>query len=345
MTRAEGRLPDERLRDEVAAVLYLTEDDVTRLVDMPSALSVTERALAALARGEADNVPRMRARGQAIVLHTMSATAGYLGFSGWKNYTTTPLGARFLVGLHENTAGRLVALLEANRLGQVRTGAVTGVAVRYLAPPDVDELGLFGTGWQAEAQLAAVAAVRPLRRVLVYSRSAERREAFARKMSERLLLEVTPVTVPQHAVSGLPLVVTATSSRTPVFDGTWLADGAMVCAIGSNWLDRAELDATTFRRVQRVVCDSVAACRHEAGDLAQAVAAGVWDWTAAGELGAVVATGREASTGGLTVFKSVGMALADVALGVHLVRQAQEQRLGLILPVEEGFRGLPPARV
>lgn len=337
-------------------MLYLTEDDVTRLIDMPTALSVTERAFAALARGEADNVPRVRAKSPGVVLHSMSAAAGYLGFVGWKNYTTTAAGARFVVGLHEMATGRLVALIEANRLGQVRTGAATGVAVRHLSPVDTDELGLFGTGWQAETQLAAVAAVRPLRRVLVYSRSSERREAFARKMSERLLLEVTPVDEARHAVDGLPIIVTATSSKTPVFVGDWLAESTLVCAIGSNWLEKAEIDATTFRRARRIVCDSIAACRHESGEMAQAAAAGALDWSRAEELSHVVAhapadlattPSRERSSDdhGITVFKSVGLAIEDLALGVHLVRQAQSQRMGIVLPVEEGMRGLPAARV
>jgi ornithine cyclodeaminase/alanine dehydrogenase-like protein (mu-crystallin family) len=337
-------------------MLYLTEDDVTRLIDMPTVLGVVERAFLGMARGEAENVPRMRAQTRGITLHTMSAAASYLGFSGWKNYTTTAQGARFLVGLHENATGRLVALLEANRLGQVRTGAATGVAVRHLSHLDVDEIGLFGTGWQAESQLAAVAAVRPLRRAVVYSRSAERREAFARKMSERLMLDVSPAAAPREAVERLPLIVTATTSVTPVFDGEWLMDGAVVAAVGSNWLNKAELDASVFRRAVRVVCDDVAACRHEAGDLAMAAAAGAFAWERAESLAAVVAAGAAAEgrssadsangqRPGMVVFKSVGLAIEDLAVAVHLVGQAQSQRIGIVLPVEEGLRGLPPMRV
>ncbi len=337
-------------------MLYLTEDDVTRLIDMPTVLGVVERAFLGLARGEAENVPRMRARTRGVTLHSMSAAANYLGFSGWKNYTTTAQGTRFLVGLHENISGRLVALIEANRLGQVRTGAATGVAVRYLSSVDTDEVGLFGTGWQAESQLAAVAAVRPLRRVVVYSRSAERREAFARKMSERLMLDVAPAAVAREAVEGLPLIVTATTSETPVFDGEWLAENAVVCAVGSNWLHKAELDAAVFRRATRVVCDSVAACRHEAGDMAAVLAAGTFTWDRAEELAKVVESGCAAAgrsetseihedRHGVVVFKSVGLAIEDLAVAVHLVAQAQSQRVGIVLPVEEGMRGLPPTRV
>jgi ornithine cyclodeaminase/alanine dehydrogenase-like protein (mu-crystallin family) len=228
--------------------------------------------------------------------------------------------------------------------------------VRYLSSPDTDEIGLFGTGWQAESQLAAVAAVRPLRRAVVYSRSAERREAFARKMSERFMLDVAPAAVAREAVERLPLVVTATTSATPVFDGEWLADGAVVCAVGSNWLHKAELDATVFRRATRVVCDSVAACRHEAGDMAAALAKELFSWDKAEELSRVVEAGITSQTqstspsqsgdrSGVTVFKSVGLAIEDLAVAVHLVAQAQSQRVGIVLPVEEGMRGLPPMRV
>jgi len=187
----------------------------------------------------------------------------------------------------------LLAIVEAGRLGQLRTGAATGVAVSFLAPPEVAELGLFGTGLQAQTQLAAVAAVRPIKRAFVYSRSEESREAFAEQYSAALGLEIVPVDRPQEAVEDLPLVITATSSAVPVFDGAWLSEGTLVCAVGSNWLTRAEIDATVVRRADNIVCDSIEACRREAGDFVDALEKGIFHWPRAVELADVVA-GRAA---------------------------------------------------
>jgi ornithine cyclodeaminase/alanine dehydrogenase-like protein (mu-crystallin family) len=265
----------------------------------------------------------------------MSAAADYLGLVGWKHYTTSRQGARFLVGLYDAASGQLVALVEANRLGQMRTGATTAVAVRHLTAPNVDRLGLFGAGWQAESQLAAVCAVRPIRRAVVYSRTREKVQAFAERMSQRLSIEVVAAIEPNEAVTDMPLVVTATTSRQPVFDGAIVDDGALVAAIGSNWPDRAEIDAALVGRAAAIVCDSVEACHREAGDLLVAQRAGEFEWQRATELSAVVAgkTTLSAQRGGVTIFKSVGLALADVATGELVLRRAQEQGAAQSLPI------------
>ncbi|MBI2825932.1 MAG: ornithine cyclodeaminase family protein [Planctomycetia bacterium] len=316
-------------------VLYLTEADVALLIDMPQVIDVVEEAFRRLAAGEADNVPRVRARAPGIILHSMIAAAGYLGYVGWKCYTTTRDAAHFHVALCEQTTGNLVALLQGDHLGRLRTGATTGVALRAMAPVEAAELGLFGAGRQAETQLEAAAAAVPLRQAFVYNRDEARRAAFAARMAARLGLEVTPVDRPQEAVEDLPIVITATTSTTPVFDGHGLADGAVVCAVGSNALTRAEIDAVTVGRAQAIVCDSVAACRAEAGDFADATAKGVFDWQRAVDLSDVVAgkaVGRS-RTGGIGLFKSVGLAIEDVALAARLVQLARERRVGVELPL------------
>ncbi len=315
--------------------IYLTESDVEQLLDMRLAIDVMEVAFQALADGQADNVPRVRAKGKGIVLHSMCAAADYLGLAGWKQYTTTKAGARFHVGLYDQQTGELVALIEANRLGQLRTGAVTGVATKRLAIPDAVEVGLLGTGWQAESQLEAVATARPIERASCYSRNEVRAAQFAQRMSERLGIDVSPVDAPEKAVSNMPIVVTATSSRQPVFDGAMLTDGALVCAIGSNWPEKAEIDVTTIRRATRIVCDSVIACRHEAGDFIPAIDCGVFDWSRAVDLADVVA-GRlpgRTSEEDIVVFKSVGLAIEDVALGGKLLDIARAQGAGTTLPL------------
>ncbi|HUY91308.1 MAG TPA: ornithine cyclodeaminase family protein [Pirellulales bacterium] len=313
---------------------YLTEDDVARLLDMPTAIDAVEEAFRKLAAGEACNVPRQRAQSPGIVLHTMSATAPWLGLAGWKCYTTTQHGARFLVGLYDAATGALVALVEADRLGQLRTGAATAVAAQWMAPLEAAELGLFGAGHQAETQLEAVAAARPIKQAFVYSRNEEQRVAFAERMSARLAIDVAPVDRPQEAAEELPIVVTATNSPEPVFDGSWLAEGAFVAAVGSNWLKRAEIDIKTIRRADNIVCDSIEACRHEAGDFAEGLEKGVFDWSRAVELADVVA-GRSVGRSrpeSITLFKSVGLAIEDVALGGKLLELAKQQGIGQELP-------------
>jgi alanine dehydrogenase len=314
--------------------LYLTESDVARLIDIRLAIEVVEEAFCKLAAGEATNVPRQRAKATGIVLHSMSAGASYLGLVGWKCYTTTKTGARFLMGLYEANSGELAVLIEADRLGQLRTGAATAVAARRMALSDAAEAGLFGAGHQAETQLAAVAAVRPLKRAFVYSRSAERRERFAARMAIELGVDIVPVDRPEKAVANLPIVITATTSPQPVFDGHDLTEGAFVAAVGSNWLSRAEIDPTVVGRAENVVCDSVAACRNEAGDLAAALEKGAFDWPRAVELCDVVAghiVGRNRPES-ITLFKSVGLAIEDVALGGKLLALAREQNIGRELP-------------
>jgi alanine dehydrogenase len=312
------------------AVLYLTEADVEQLLDMPTVIEAVEEAFRQWADGKAMNVPRSRAKAPGIVLHSMSAAAEYLGLVGWKNYTTTQTGAQFLVGLYDAESGELETLIEADRLGQLRTGAATGVAVQWMASMDASEMGLFGAGKQARTQLEAVSIARPIKHCFVYSRNQARRERFAAEMSAKLGIEVQPVDRPQEAAKDLPIVVTATASTVPVFDGNDLSEGTLVCAVGSNWPRRAEIDTHTIRRADNVVCDSVEACKIEAGDFAEALEKGVFDWSRAVNLADVVAgkaVGRN-NRQSVTLFKSVGLAIEDVAAGGRLLKIAKAKGAG-----------------
>ncbi len=311
-------------------VLYLTEGDIQPLIDMPMAIEVVHEAFRQLGEGNVDYVLRDRASSRGAVLHTMSASAEYLGLSGWKCYFTTGHGARFHLALYDHQSSEMVALFQADRLGQLRTGATTGLAVSLLAHRDACELGLLGSGWQAESQLAAVATVRPLKRVCVYSRSESRRVAFARTVGSRLGIDVIPVDRPQAAVDEMPIVVTATTSVRPVFDGHWLAAGSLVCAIGSNWLNKAEIDVETLRRADRIVCDSIEACRREAGDFVEALDRGVFDWTRSINLSDVVlgrVTGQR-NPDAIVVFKSVGLAIEDLAVAAKILERARATGVG-----------------
>ena len=313
---------------------YFTENDVEQLLDMKSAIESMRSAFQRLAQGQVDNVPRVRARRQGIVLHSMSAADDGLGLVGWKQYTTTAQGARFHVALYDQESGQMRAMIDANRLGQIRTGAVTGLAAELLAGKEIDQAGLFGTGWQAESQLEAIVTGCQLKKVNVYGRDPERRQEFCQRMSERLQVDVVPVDDPQQAVAEMPLVVTITTSKTPVFAGQWLRESSVVCAAGSNWLQKSELDRDTIEKAEVVVCDEVSACQQEAGDFAASLQAGEFDWQDAHQLAAVVEQGAawRSQHPGRAVFKSVGLALEDVALGALLLERAQEQGVGSSLP-------------
>lgn len=317
------------------ACRFYREEEVAQLLDMATAIDVVDQAYLQLAIGGAENAPRRRTRAPGFVLHGMHATADYLKMAGWKHYSTTREGARFHVGLYDCETGEMRALLEADALGQLRTAAATGVAARYLANKPIHQIGLFGTGWQAEGQLEALASELPLKTAIVYSRNEGKRQDFATKMQDQLGIDVLPVHDPREAVEDLPLVVTATTSRDPVFDGNLLAEGALICGVGSNWLHKAELDVVTIRRADNLVCDSIEACQLEAGDFAFAQEQGYFDWQRVVSLGSVIAgecVGRN-NPDSVVVFKTVGLAILDVALGAKFLERASgRDDLGVDLP-------------
>jgi ornithine cyclodeaminase/alanine dehydrogenase-like protein (mu-crystallin family) len=314
--------------------IYLTEDDVRELTDMELAVETIEEMFRRMGADEARNVPRARAMGQGIMLHTMSAAADYLGVVGWKAYTTTRTGARFHVALYDAASGDMLTLIQADYLGQLRTGAATGVATEYMARPESRIVGLFGAGTQARTQLKAVCTVRRIERVEVYCRDDAKRTAFAEEMTEFCATEVVPARVPDQAAQEKDIIICATTSKTPVFDGRVLDEGTHINAVGSNFWQKSEIDVDTVRRADAIVCDSIEQCKIEAGDFRQALEEGVTDWRLMHDLSEVV-TGRQTGRAlpeNVTLFKSVGLAIEDIALAHAIYQRAKEAQLGTRLP-------------
>lgn len=304
-------------------MIRITERQVREAVTMPQAMALVERGLLRLARGSAVNHPRRRvAMDTRTLLHYMAAGDNESGLVGIKVYASNPrVGAPdFAVLLFDSASARLLASIEANALGQIRTGAASGVATRLLAKPGARRLALFGSGFQAETQLEAVACARELEWARVYSRSPARRESFARRMGARLGLRVVAAGSPEEALEGADIVTTVTSARDPVFPGRLLPSGAHVNAAGSNHVLRRELDADSVRKASLIAVDSLEQARMEAGDLTQAAEEGVLDWGEVCELSDVLAgklpgrTGREQ----VTLFESQGLAIEDVVLAEHI---------------------------
>jgi ornithine cyclodeaminase/alanine dehydrogenase len=220
--------------------------------------------------------------------------------------------------------------MQADFLGQMRTGAASGVATEYMARPDATEVGLFGSGKQARTQLLAVCTVRRIRRVQVYSPNDEHRRRFAAEMSDLCQTEIVPVPRPELAAEDKDIVITATSSREPVLSGPWIAEGTHLNVVGSNFLGKTEVDAATLRLCDTIIVDSKDQARIEAGDFVQALDDGSIHWSDIHELGQVIVgryTGR-AHPPDVTLFKSLGIAIEDIAVAGRVFTAAKEAGLG-----------------
>jgi ornithine cyclodeaminase/alanine dehydrogenase-like protein (mu-crystallin family) len=310
--------------------LYLTETDVEQLVTMDLALEAVTTAFRKLALEEAENIPRQRCQTDHVMLHVLPAAAKTLGIIGFKAYTSSKEGTRFHVTLYDGKTGQLQAWLEADILGQFRTGAATGVATRKLARTDARTVGCLGTGKQARTQILAVCKVRPVEQVRVYSRQPERRHAFAERLSRETGVEVLPVDQPEDAVRNMDIVITATTARDPVLLGTWLSPGQHINLIGSNMIAKAEADVEVFRRATLVVVDSKDQARQEAGDFVAPLNSGVLEWSDIIELAPLIVgryPGRQ-SREDITIFKSLGLGIEDIVMAARIVELARAQGLG-----------------
>src|SRR3954462_2708934 len=273
--RASGENP--------AAPLYLTEADVAELVSPADAVEAIEACFRRTAAGSVENRPRYRLRLEGGALAGMAAAGLELGYAGAKVYSAFGEGARFAVLLFRTDSPELVAVLEADKLGQLRTGAASGVAARHLAVEGATSLGVIGCGWQAESQLACIrAAVPRIERVVAYCRTQERLRAFCEEHGAE------PGESHQDPAA-CDIVVAATTSRDPVLRGEWLRPGALVCAVGANDGRRRELDNVVLERSAFVCCDSREDARLESADLIEPVESGVLDWLEVHELQEVVA--------------------------------------------------------
>ncbi|WP_300340123.1 ornithine cyclodeaminase family protein [Accumulibacter sp.] len=314
--------------------LFLTEKDVAQLLTMPLALEAVEAAHRQLSAPDACDVPRQRTRLPQTTLHLLQGALPQLDAIGYKAYTSNRSGVRFLVHLFQASTGRLRAVFEGDRLGMMRTGAASGLATRWLARPDAQVAGVFGAGWQAEGHLEALAAVRPLRRVKVHARHAERLAAFCTRMSERLGIDVVPCASPEEVVRGSDIVSTVTTAATPLFSADWLSPGTHLNAAGSNSLIRRELGEDVLKRCSPIVVDSVETALREAGDLLPMLEKGRLQPRGLVELGDVICARRPGRTTDdeITLFESQGMAVQDLAVAVRLEALARARGLGVELP-------------
>ncbi len=326
-----------------SSVLLLHEQDVWQLVTAQDALVLLEKMLQQMVNASVANLPRRRAAVPGFVLHSMSAASSESGRALWKQYSTTSHGAQFHVGLYDNASGRMLSIMQANRLGQLRTGAISALAAKLIMDSQLGEIALIGCGWQAESQLECLATLAPGSSVRVYSRTPEKVKRFVDSQSSKLNLRIRQAASAEACVRGARTVVTMTNAREPVLDSAWLSDCKLILAGGSNQPRNAELPADVVLQASTIVVDDLEGCRNEAGDLLRA-ASSLADpnelWKRVQSLGSYYANRSknspsdlntfdgEPSTTGWQLFKSVGMAAWDLALASYVFDQAKSKGIG-----------------
>lgn len=313
--------------------LWIAEADVAALVDMPEAVQALEAGLRAEARGEALNMTKTHVAWDGATLHALGAVFPAAGFAGTKTWAHTPRGATPLLLLYDAGTGELRAVVEAFVLGQLRTGAASGVATRWLAAEDADELAIVGTGKQALAQVAGVAAVRRLRRVRVFGRDLERRTRFVESVRAELGLAAEARASVAEAVKDASIVTTVTRANEPFLSSAMVGPGTHVNAVGSITPAGAEVESDLLARCGRVVADSVAQAQKLSRELISRFGPDPAAWTGVRSLAEVVAArAPRRPDEDVTLFKSLGMGISDLALGLEVYRRAREQGRGRSLP-------------
>ncbi|MDD2317071.1 MAG: ornithine cyclodeaminase family protein [Desulfobacterales bacterium] len=315
--------------------LLIREDEVRQVLTMQSAVEAVEQAMKEHALGLAVNIPRERTRIQKGALHILQGAVESCGVFGYKAYTSTREGIRFLVYLYNSLRGKLEAVIEADYLGMIRTGASGGVAARWLSRENSKTVGMFGAGWQAHGQLEALCCVRNIETARVFARNVEKLEAFCKSRSEKLGIEVIPCLSAREAVSGADIIVTITTASKPLFSHEWVEKGVHINAAGSNALIRAELDEKTLQKADIVAVDAKDVAQRECGDLLPLVEKGRIHWGRVFELGEIIAGRAPGRTRDeqITIFESQGMAIQDLAVGACVLQAAREKGLGIDLPI------------
>lgn len=310
---------------------YLSNEDVRGLLGYADCVGIMEDLFRHEAEGLAENFPRQSLNLPKGFHRTMSGGAYGFGAYGFKTYGRVANPVRYLVMLFDLETGGLAAIMDAKDLGEIRTSAVSALGAKYMARDDAENIGIIGTGREARGQISAMMAVRPIKRVKAYSRTAEKRDAFSAEIAEMHGVEAIPVASAEECVDGADIVITVSAADEPVLMGEWLRPGMHVSAIGATSLVRRELDVEAVRRADLVVVENLDQARDECGELIWAAhTRGSLRWSEVVELHEVVSgkiPGRK-SADQITLLDTLGVAAEDVATGAWVLERAKEKGVG-----------------
>lgn len=315
-------------------VRFLTEADIDGLVDMRDALEAVTVALRDQGRGASGNAPRSRTKLGRLVLNVLGGAVASEHAIGAKVYVTGNGAAKFW-GLLFDDEGALTMLYEADRLGQLRTGAASGISARELAPAGADTVAIIGTGYQAQTQAEAVLLALGATKLHVYGRNAERADTFAELLASRTGASVTRFDSIDAAIAEAHVVITMTSAHDPVILRQHVLPGKHYIFAGSNNPANAEVEPEAMREIDLLVTDDVVAAQREGGTLIRAAEASAIDWADVRELGELLALGEvRGDADAVTAFVSQGAGSWDTALAAVVARRAAERGVGVDLPID-----------
>ncbi len=311
--------------------LWISEGEVVSMMDMGDAIKALEKGLLTEAKGDAANMVKTHvAWDGGSTLHAIGAVFPNEGFAGTKTWAHTAGGAAPLLILFDSRTGALKAIVEAFALGQLRTASASGVATNLLAAKDADDFAIIGTGKQAFTQVAAIVAVRTIKRIRVFGRNVERLAAFADRVKKEFDIEMVAAGSVAEAVEGASIITTVTRATEPVINAAMISRGAHINAIGAIVPTRAEVSSDVLERCSQIVVDSLPQAQKLSRELIDFFGAPDPErWKPVKSLAELVAAGRARDLGDdLTLFKSLGMGISDVTLGIELYRNARAQGLG-----------------
>jgi alanine dehydrogenase len=310
--------------------VWISEADVVSMMDLSGAIDALERGLLEEAAGNAANMVKTHVEWDGgYTLHAIGAAFPHDGFVGTKTWAHTEGGATPLLILFDSHNGALKGVIEAFALGQMRTASASGVATKWLAAANADEVAIIGTGKQAMTQVAAVMAVRPIRRIRIFGRNRERLDAFAERVRQEFALPVIAAGSIAEAIEGATVVTVVTRATEPIVTASMLAKGAHINTVGAIVPSRAEVAVDVLARASRIVADSVPQARTLSRELMDFFRDDRDGWARVQPLSTVVKRRETRSPAeDLTVFKALGMGISDLALGIELYRKAVSSNLG-----------------
>lgn len=313
--------------------LWLTEKDVTSLINLSGVVAALERALLLEAEGKAKNMYKAQTVWDAGSVNVTGAQFVSEGFAGGKMWCNVGGSSEPLTILHDASNGKVKAIFESIALGQMRTAALASVATKYLAPEGADDLAIVGTGKQSITQVAAVHVARPLKRLRVYSPTPANRASFVDLVKKQFPFEVVNAGSLEDCVKDAPMVATFTRAREPFLHADMIAKGAHVTAGGAIIPAYAEISPDVVARASMIVVDNIEQCQENARELNDAFAKGIGSgWGAVKQLSEIVkaANGKPARPAGvdLTLYKFMGLGLGDVAAAIEIYKRAVAKGMG-----------------